>query len=283
MDRRRWALAVTSVSFANGRASVIVDVGESRLALYTKLPGVRCLIHVGREGARSGPSVQLRDQPLVMAGDDRADSVDGSSRGGSIAARPSRDNRHARSMEEPMTLYTSERTDRLVIYPSRTKMLLVLLGAIAFVVAGVWIASPAIARLVLPWELFIASYVGVPFFGACGLYAAYRLVRRRPALEIDSTGISDTASALGVGYLGWDEVGRVVLYKIQGQSMLGIFPKDLESVLSRQHPLRRKLLKLNLALGYAPVNIPQVVLRMKLSELAELLRTRFGVRVEGDA
>jgi hypothetical protein len=47
--RRRWAFAVTSVSCANGRPSVIVDILGSRLALYTKLLGVRCLIHVGRE------------------------------------------------------------------------------------------------------------------------------------------------------------------------------------------------------------------------------------------
>jgi hypothetical protein len=29
---------------------MVVDILVSGLALYTKLPGVRCLIHVGREG-----------------------------------------------------------------------------------------------------------------------------------------------------------------------------------------------------------------------------------------
>jgi hypothetical protein len=186
-------------------------------------------------------------------------------------------------MEKHMTLYTSGRSDRLVIYPSRIKMLLVLLGAIAFVVMSIWIATPDIARIVAPWEVFIASYIGVPFFAACGLYAIYRLVWRRPALEIDSTGITDAASALGAGYLSWSEVGRVVLYKFQGQSMLGIFPKDLESFLSRRHPIRRRLIRLNLDLGCAPLNIPQVTLRMKLSELAELIHARYGVPIERDA
>jgi len=31
-----------------------VDILDSRLALYTKLPGGRCLIHVGREGKVPG-------------------------------------------------------------------------------------------------------------------------------------------------------------------------------------------------------------------------------------
>src|SRR2546426_1308326 len=36
-----------------------VDISDSRLALYTKLPGVRCLIHVGREGGPSRPSREV--------------------------------------------------------------------------------------------------------------------------------------------------------------------------------------------------------------------------------
>lgn len=173
--------------------------------------------------------------------------------------------------------------DRLVIYPSRAKAALVLLGAIAFVVAGIWIATPGIARRVPIWDVIIASYIGVPFFATCGLYAAYRLVFRRPALEIDSTGIMDEASALGAGRLNWEEVDRVVLYVYYRQSMLGIIPKDLETYLSRQDPVRRSLIKANLALGCAPVNIPQVLLRMKLSDLAELLHARYGVRVEPES
>ena len=50
VNRRRRAFATTSVCAANGRPSVIVDIMESRLALYTKLPAVRCLTYVGREG-----------------------------------------------------------------------------------------------------------------------------------------------------------------------------------------------------------------------------------------
>lgn len=177
---------------------------------------------------------------------------------------------------------SSARFDRLVIYPSRAKMLLVLLGAIAFVVIGIWIDTTGVARRLPIWEVVIAVYIGIPFFAACGLYAAYRLAIRRPALVIDSTGITDAASALGAGRLLWDEVDHVFLYKYSGQSMLGIVPRSLDVFLSRQHPVRRYLTKLNLSLGCAPINVPQVGLRMKLAELADMLHTRYGVRVEGD-
>ena len=50
VNRRRAAFATTSVSTTIRGASRLVDMLESRLALYTKLPGGRCLKHVGREG-----------------------------------------------------------------------------------------------------------------------------------------------------------------------------------------------------------------------------------------
>jgi hypothetical protein len=182
-----------------------------------------------------------------------------------------------------MTPDSSIDPDKVVIYPSRAKTLLVLLGSIAFVVIGVWIGTPSVARGLAIWEVVIGSYVGVPFFAACGLYAINRLVSHRPALEIDSTGITDAASAIGVGRLGWDEVDHVVLYRYSGQPMLGIVPANLDTFLGRQPVLRRSLTKLNLALGCAPINVPQVGLSMKVVELANLLHTRYGVRVRGDA
>jgi hypothetical protein len=181
-----------------------------------------------------------------------------------------------------MTPGSSGNPDELVIYPSRTKMLLVLLGSVAFVAAGVWIGTSNLWRGPAILEVFLASYVGVPFFATCGIYAAYRLVRHRPALVIDRMGIIETSSALGAGRLSWDEVDHILLYKISGQPMLAIIPRELEVFLSRQHPVRRWLTTLNLRLGYAPVNVSQVALRMKVAELADLLRTRYGVRVEGD-
>jgi len=182
-----------------------------------------------------------------------------------------------------MTPDSSSDANRLVIYPSRSKMALILLCSIAFVVIGVWVRTPGVARGLEVWEVIVASYVCVPFFAASGLYAAYRLAIRRPALVIDSTGITDSASAEGAGRLRWDEVDHVVLYKYFRQEMLGIVPSNLGIFLSRQSVARRFLTKLNLALGCAPINVPQVGLSMKVAELARLLHTRYGVHVEGDA
>ena len=176
-----------------------------------------------------------------------------------------------------------EQPDRIVIYPSRLKLALVLLGAVGFVLVGLWIGGTGVLGVLPIPEIVIVVYIGVPFFAACGLYAAYRLVRNQPALVIDSTGITDYASGLGAGHLSWDDIDHVVVYTYSGQPMLGIVPRSLELFLSRQHATRRSLTKFNLHLGCAPVNIPQVALPMTVAELADVLHTRYGVRVEGRA
>ncbi|HET9251451.1 MAG TPA: STM3941 family protein [Candidatus Eisenbacteria bacterium] len=179
-----------------------------------------------------------------------------------------------------MATESTEHPDRIVIYPSRWKAVLILLGASAFVALGFWIASPGIASRVGAVEKFIASYVGIPFFAACGLYAAYRIAFRRPALQIDATGITDTSHAFSPGHLCWHEVDRVVLYEYQSQPMLGIIPKDLDSFLSRQSAHVRTYAKTNLGLSVPPFNIAQVTLPTSVAELAKLIQTRYGVRVE---
>jgi len=122
-------------------------------------------------------------------------------------------------------------SDCLVVYPSRIKLGLILVGSLVFVALGVHIARVDEERGIDFWKVVVVSYLGVPFFAYCALFSAWRLLVRRPALVIDSSGITDAASAVGVGHVAWDEVDRLVLYNFRGQAMLGIFPRDMDSVL----------------------------------------------------
>jgi len=175
---------------------------------------------------------------------------------------------------------TGTERDCVVVYPSRIKLGLILLGSLAFGAFGVVIALAAEERGIAFWKVVVVSYLGVPFFSYLALFSAWRLLFRRPALVIDSSGITDAASAFGVGHVGWDEVDRLLLYVVSGQSMLGIFPLDAPRFLARLPLHVRLVARLNLALGWAPINIPQVGLGMPLVDLALLIQTRSGVRFE---
>lgn len=177
---------------------------------------------------------------------------------------------------------TGSRADPIVIYPSRGKAAVLFVLAVAFVVAGVWIWTLGQAGRVAEWKALLAAGTAIPFFGLAGAYIGYRLIWRSPALTIDASGLTDSASAVSAGHLAWDEIECVVPYDFSGQMMLGVIPRDLDALLERQSTFRKRMMKMNLGMGAAPVNIPQGILPMTAVELADLLQTEYGVQV-GDA
>jgi len=115
----------------------------------------------------------------------------------------------------------------------------------------------------------VAAYVGIPFFGACAAYALYRLFVVRPSVVVDDQGITDNATASGAGFIAWEEIDRIAVYTFNGQSLLGIYPKDLHLMLARKGWLKQTLIRLNRWPGLAPINIPQIVLPITVDELAK--------------
>jgi hypothetical protein len=164
-----------------------------------------------------------------------------------------------------------DESGRLVIYLSRANASAFLVGAVAlvglavaFALYGEEMGAPVLA-------IAVAAGAGVPFFGACAVYLLHRLVVPRPALVVDEEGIYDNATLMAVGLIRWEEIERVEVYRFQGQVILGIYPKNLVAVLARQGWLKRRLIRLNLKLGCAPINIPEVAVPIKVEELARWL------------
>jgi len=155
----------------------------------------------------------------------------------------------------------------LVIYPSKTKMLAMVVGSLMFVTIGVCFVVFREAMGVPLVGVVVVSYVGVPFFGLCFAYAAYRLLAPKPAVVVNEEGILDSASAVGAGMLRWEEIAEVVVYDFMGQRILGIVPVDAEAVIARQRLLRRLSMRISRGMGLPPFNIPQATLPMSVDEL----------------
>jgi hypothetical protein len=162
------------------------------------------------------------------------------------------------------------------IYPNRWKLWPLLLGAILFVVLGFEILG---WREWAPLRLYhgIVALLAIVFFGACGILILGRILWRSPAVILSHQGITDLGSPLGAGFLSWDEVSFVSIYSYRGQRMLGVFPKDPDGFMSRLGAAKAWYMKVNMRMGFAPVNISQVILPGPIEELDELIRTRYGI------
>jgi len=154
--------------------------------------------------------------------------------------------------------------DRLEVPLDRLKLLGQCLGALAFVALGVFLIRVPTRHGA--WAQLIGA-VAVAFFGAVGATVLLRLLRPGPAILIDGDGILDDASGVSLGLIRWDQVGTIDEYRVNGQAFLGIMLKDPDALIARQPFWKRRLLRANLRMGAAAVNIPQASLGIKLSDL----------------
>lgn len=125
--------------------------------------------------------------------------------------------------------------------------------------------------------------IAVVFFGACFLYAAYRCIYLQASLVFDGRGFRDNGSALASGFVHWHEVKQVTVRELNNQRFLCIDPVDPESILMRQSPLKRKVMRMNIGLLGTPITIPLNVFREPEKDLLDLFRQYSGGRFPVDS
>ncbi|MBW8351286.1 hypothetical protein K0H71_17860 [Bacillus sp. IITD106] len=168
--------------------------------------------------------------------------------------------------------------ESMIVFPGKGRMLMLSILSLAFVAVLVWAAfnrgeiaedAQGITTVIAPILPFILV-VGIPFFSLCTVYLLYRLVKPKPSLRIDKDGIDENASFVGVGQIRWDEIERIVMYSMMGQKMIGIIPKDFESILERQTGVKRALLSMNKK-KEIPISIPQNTSDVPLETVLEFV------------
>lgn len=158
--------------------------------------------------------------------------------------------------------------DAVVLYPSRAKLLLFALIAAAFVVGCFFMWNDPRPKY------RVVAVVGGVFFGLAMLFLFARLVRRVPALIVNQSGIFDNSSGIGGYFLRWEEIDSMYVSSINRQKFLSIRLKDPERFLSQQGGMKARLMRANVKLVGAPVNISANILPVKLEELIRIIQER---------
>ncbi|MDZ7918648.1 STM3941 family protein [Rhodoferax sp.] len=152
-----------------------------------------------------------------------------------------------------------------IIYPSRSRAFLNLLGSLTLLAAGSLMLLLPLKEIGITGK--VIALLGVAFFGKTGLFALTRLFSNKPAVIIDSVGITDNASALAAGFIPWSDIVSAGIFTFQKQKFLGLSLRNPEEYLAKVSAFKRILMKTNSSwVGYL-VTIPQVTLSMPVEEL----------------
>jgi hypothetical protein len=163
-------------------------------------------------------------------------------------------------------------TSTVVIPLSKRKIVLLLLGSLAFVGISVWLWSIA-DSLILPDELHAkgAALAGVAFFGLCGIYAVIKICDGSPGLIIDAQGIVDNSSGVSAGRIPWGEITGLKVSEIAGQRFLTIEVVNPRKYVERGDSFQRMLNAMNMKMVGSPINISSNTLQLDFNELLSVL------------
>jgi hypothetical protein len=149
--------------------------------------------------------------------------------------------------------------------------MLVVLGSLMFVALGHIFVAPSATIVVAA-----IGYASIVFFGACLLYALWRLIRRRPGLIISEAGLFDNASPLSAGLIPWGDIVGLEIITFRRQKMLAVFVADPEAMMRRAPAFKRSLMRANVDLVATPIVIPRSALAIGLETLESCVRARLA-------
>ena len=170
------------------------------------------------------------------------------------------------------------RMERMVIYTSKKKSILVLVCSIVFVAIGIlMIINPDEATTIrYRSPLYIRTFgvIGVLFFGLGILVAVKRLIWTKIAVIIDQNGINLNPKKSVI--VEWKNIIGFKEMNIRNQRILIIVVNNPEYWIETEtNIIRKKLMRFNLNNYESPFNVASAGLEISHNELCEALNVYF--------
>lgn len=176
-------------------------------------------------------------------------------------------------------------SEEKIIELSKTKLLLLVFGSLAFIVIGAWMVSIDAAQIEAQRRfnnpLFVhgIGWVGILFFGWCGVIGARKFFDKKPGLIFSSVGITDNSSGVSAGLIPWNEISGFNVYEIQKQKMLIVLLKNPDKYIEIGSAIKRTLNRTNFKMCGSPVAISSNSLKINFDDLLKMTNeyfTRYG-------
>ena len=170
--------------------------------------------------------------------------------------------------------------ERIEIYSSKKKSLLLLIGSIAFVVLCFWLLIEAdnLTSLRARNPIFTRGIgiASILFFGLGVFVGIKRLIKSEIALIIDIKGLNVNPKKSLIEYIKWSDINGFEEIKIQSTRIVIIGVKNPQYWLDKETSgFRRKLMQFNVSNYNSPFNIAASGLDISSDKLIETLNNYY--------
>ncbi len=171
-------------------------------------------------------------------------------------------------------------SDEKIIYLSKTKIILLIVGSIAFVCAAIYMISLDDAQILAsrynrrffnnPFLVHSIGWAGAVFFSLCAAVGIKKFFDKKPGLIFSSSGMTDNSSGLSAGHIPWNEITGFKIFEVSGQKMLVVLLKTPEKYIDTVSTIKRNLVRVNYKMCGSPVCIASNALQMNFEELVKI-------------
>ena len=168
--------------------------------------------------------------------------------------------------------------NKIEIPLSKSKILLLLIGAVVFVFLGIFfiLYPEKFLSSIMKSENFIRimGVIAVLFFGAVGISGTKKMFDKSVGLAIDDNGIIDNTNAASVGLIKWSDITEITTKQVMSTKFLLIFIRDPNEILERVSGIKHNLMVANMKMYGTPLAITSTTLKYDFNELEKLLKDR---------
>ena len=163
-----------------------------------------------------------------------------------------------------------------IIDLSKTKLLGLVLGSLAFVGIGLFILSLDSAiiesqrRFNNPLFVHGIGWLCIVFFGLTGTIGVRKFFDKKPGLIFSSAGVTDNSSGVSAGFIPWREIASFDVYEIYNQKMLIVLVKNPEKYIEIGNAIKRSLNRTNYKMCGSPIAISSNSLKINFAELLKI-------------
>jgi hypothetical protein len=175
-----------------------------------------------------------------------------------------------------------QKEEHIEIPLSKTKLFLMLTGAIVFVLLGIWFVSKpkelsAQSFHHSPESILIAGLASILFFGICAIFISKKIADNKLGLIINDKGIIDNSGAMSVGLILWQDLLEVRRENIARQDFIIIIVANPEEYINRQTSfILKKAMEMNYKVYGSPISISANGLKYNFNELYETILNKFN-------
>ena len=160
----------------------------------------------------------------------------------------------------------------ITIKLSKKKLFLLIIACIAFITTCVWLWIIADSQnRFTPIFVKLVSIVGVLFFGIILPFLILKLFDNKPGLIINSTGIQDNSSAMGMKFIQWNEIIKIDIAQVQTTRFILIFITNPEEIIEKGNSIQKKLMRMNHKTYGTPISISSNSLKCNFDELLTII------------